>query len=272
MNFQGVLCHEFVGVVERAPEGSLEGARVVGEINVGCGHCSFCLKGMPRHCFNRTVLGISGRNGAMAEYLTLPAANLLRVPAGLTDEQAVFTEPLAAAMEILEQVKIQPAHRVLVIGDGKLGLLISMVLRLTGCDLLTVGKHVEKLDLIARPGGSVMLLDDFSGHDGLYDVVVEASGHPSGWDLAVSRTVPRGVIVLKSTYHGSLNFNTAPLVINEVTVIGSRCGLFGPALRIMERRLVDPSPLVSEIFPLERAEEAFLRAMDRNAMKVLLRP
>ena len=164
-------------------------------------------------------LGILGRDGAMAEYLTLPASNLLPVPPALSDEKAVFTEPLAAVLEILEQVKIQPDHRVAVIGDGKLGLLICMVLRLTGCDLVLVGKHPEKMKLFTDMQGSTITLDAFCADDDRFDVVVEASGHPSGWELAVSRVKPRGIIVLKSTYHGSLNFNPAPLVIDEITVV-----------------------------------------------------
>jgi threonine dehydrogenase-like Zn-dependent dehydrogenase len=207
----------------------------------------------------------------MAEYLTLPVSNLHAVPEEVPDEHAVFTEPLAAALEILEQVRPRPSDRVLVIGDGKLGLLVSLVLRLTGSDLLLVGKHPEKLELFARTGGSILLLEDLSKTRDLFEVVVEASGSPADWDLAVKRVKPRGTLVLKSTYHGSLDFNPAPLVINEITVIGSRCGLFAPALRLLSRGLVDPAPLVSGIFPLARAEEAFQRAQDSDAIKVLLR-
>jgi len=189
----------------------------------------------------------------------------------LSDEQAVFAEPLAAALEILEQVKIEPAQRVLVLGDGKLGLLVSLVLRLTGCDLLLVGKHREKLEIFARAGGSVLLLEDLLRNEDRFDVVVEASGNPSGWDMAVQRVKPRGTLVLKSTYHGSLAFNPAPLVINEVSVVGSRCGLFAPALRIMAQGLVDPTPLISDIFSLEQADRAFERALQGDAIKVLMK-
>lgn len=271
MGFSGVLGHEFVGIVEQSPDASLVGKRVVGEINVGCGACPACMKGMERHCPHRTVLGILGRQGAMAEYVTMPTSNLRIVPDVLSNEQAVFTEPLAAAMEILEQVKIEPEHRVLVIGDGKLGLLVSMALRLTGCDLLLVGKHPEKLELFSAVRGQVSLLDRFSRTDDKFDIVAEASGHPSGWELAVSRVIPRGTLVLKSTYQGTFSFNTAPLVIDEITVVGSRCGQFGPALRLMEYGFVDPTPLISGIFPLDQAEEAFRRSGARDAMKILLR-
>ncbi len=271
MDFRGVLGHEFVGVVEESSRAELKGTRVVGEINAGCGQCSLCEQGLARHCAHRTVLGIQGRDGAMAEYLCLPDANLLKVPNGLSDEQAVFAEPLAAALEILEQVKIEPAQRVLVLGDGKLGLLVSLVLRLTGCDLLLVGKHREKLEIFARAGGSVLLLEDLLRNEDRFDVVVEASGNPSGWDMAVQRVKPRGTLVLKSTYHGSLAFNPAPLVINEVSVVGSRCGLFAPALRIMAQGLVDPTPLISDIFSLEQADRAFERALQGDAIKVLMK-
>jgi threonine dehydrogenase-like Zn-dependent dehydrogenase len=271
MNFHGVPGHEFVGTVERTPDPQQLGLRVVGEINAGCGQCSYCRKGLQRHCPNRSVLGILGREGALAEYLTLPATNLSPVPDGLPDEKAVFTEPLAAALEILEQVKIEPEHRVAVIGDGKLGLLICMVLRLTGCDLLLVGKHPEKMELFSTIGGSIISLDEFRGRDDRFDVVVEASGHPSGWELAVSRVKPRGTVVLKSTYHGSLNFNTAPLVIDEITVLGSRCGQFGSALRLLESDLVDPTVLISGIFPMDRAEEAFRESQQPGNFKILLR-
>lgn len=271
MDFRGVLGHEFVGVVEESSRAELKGTRVVGEINAGCGQCSLCEQGLARHCAHRTVLGIQGRDGAMAEYLCLPDANLLKVPDSLSDEQAVFAEPLAAALEILEQVKIKPAQRILVLGDGKLGLLVSLVLRLTGCDLLLVGKHLEKLEIFARAGGSVLLLEDLLRNEDRFDVVVEASGNPSGWDMAVQRVKPRGTLVLKSTYHGSLAFNPAPLVINEVSVVGSRCGLFAPALRIMAQGLVDPTPLISDIFSLEQADRAFERALKGVAIKVLMK-
>ena len=271
MNFHGVLGHEFVGIVEQSPDSKLVGSRVVGEINVGCGECPFCRKTMERHCPYRTTVGILDRDGAMAEYVALPVSNLLVIPESLEDEKAVFAEPLAAALEILEQVKVEPSYRVLVIGDGKLGLLVSMALRLTGCDLTLVGKHSEKLAIFAQVGGSTKLLNDLSVSDDRFDVVVEASGHPSGWELAVNSAKPRGTIVLKSTYHGDLNFNPAPLVIDEITVIGSRCGRFGPALRLMEQGLIDPTPLISGIFPLEEAEEAFRKSQDTDSMKILLK-
>ncbi len=270
MNFKGVPGHEFVGVVESSPDAEQVGARVVGEINAGCGECSSCRASMARHCPNRTVLGILGRDGAFAEYLTLPAENLIPVPDSVSNEKAVFTEPLAAALEILEQVKIRPADRVLVIGDGKLGLLICMVLRLTGCRLTLMGKHPEKLKLFGDMGGEVITPTGLAETAARFDVVVEASGHPSGWSTAVQRVKPRGILVLKSTYHGDLSFNPAPLVINEITVVGSRCGLLAPALRLMENGLADPTILLSEVFPFSEAEKAFKRSQNAGVFKILL--
>jgi alcohol dehydrogenase len=270
MGFRGILGHEFVGTVEDSPDSGQVGTRVVGEINAGCGTCSACREGLERHCADRTVMGILGRDGALAEYLRLPARNLVPVPDGVPDAKAVFTEPLAAALEILEQVKIRPADRVAIIGDGKLGLLICTVLRLTGCDLHLVGKHPEKTALAARLGVRVVSLDSFSPGRDRFDVVVEASGNRTGWDLAVKSVKPRGTLVLKSTFHGSMDFNPAPLVIDEVTVVGSRCGQFAPALRLMDQGLVDPTPLISEIFPFARTEEAFARCREGNALKVLV--
>jgi len=271
MGFHGVPGHEFVGLVEQSPDPTQVGQRVVGEINAGCGVCSCCLKGMERHCPDRSVLGIKGRDGAFAEYLTLPPSNLVTVPESLPDEKAVFTEPLAAALEILEQVKILPSDRVLVIGDGKLGILVSMVLRLTGCHILLIGKHPAKLRLFGELGGPTMTLESFSTQDDLFDVVVEASGRPSGWKTAVEHVKPRGTLVLKSTYEGALDFNFAPLVINEITVVGSRCGRFEPAIRLMEQGIVDPRPLISAIYPLHQAEEALRRSQESGVMKVLLK-
>lgn len=271
MDFTGVPGHEFVGVVELSPVTEQIGTRIVGEINAGCGECGLCRRGLERHCPHRSVLGILGRDGAMAEYLTLPPANLVPVPDDMPDEIAVFTEPLAAALEILEQVHIRPADRVLVIGDGKLGLLVGAVLLLTGCDLLMVGKHREKLAIFERWGGRTTRLTEFEQGNDSFEIVVEASGRPAGWGLAVGRLKPRGTLVLKSTYAGGFDFNPAPLVINEINVVGSRCGLFAPALRIMERALVDPSALIARVFPFDRAEEAFAYSQEKGVLKVILK-
>lgn len=270
MNFTGVLGHEFVGVVEDARDLGLVGTRVVGEINAGCGQCESCAKGLTRHCSHRTVLGIQGRHGAFAEYLTLPEANLVIVPDTVSNEQAVFTEPVAAALEILEQVHIEPSDRVLVIGDGKLGLLIASVLNLVGCDLCLAGKHPEKMVVFQAQGGNVILLEKLLAGSERFDKVIEASGRPAGWELALARVKPRGTIILKSTYHESISFNPALLVINEITLVGSRCGLFPPALRLLEKGLIDPTPLISAVYPLADGIEAFERTAQPGVFKVLL--
>ena len=272
MGFKGILGHEFVGLVEQCSDPDLTGKRVVGEINVGCGQCEFCRQDLERHCLERTVLGILNRDGAMAEYLVLPESNLVVVPESVPDEKAVFTEPLAAAVEILEQVKIEPNHRVLIIGDGKLGLLIGAVIRLTGCGPILAGKHTEKMEFFSKLGGTALTLEELSATGESFDFVIEASGNPSGWDLAMERVKPRGTIVLKSTYHAALDFNPAALVIDEITVVGSRCGRFAPALRLMEQGLVDPTPFLSDVFPLEEAVAAFERAKESDSLKILLKP
>lgn len=269
MGFTGVLGHEFVGDVIDSDTEELIGARVVGEINVGCGICPFCRKGLDRHCPERTVLGIKGRNGALAEFLTLPDSNLKIVPEEVSDVQAVFTEPIAAAVEITEQLHIKPAQDVLTLGDGKLGLLIAQVLRLTGCRLVLAGRHENKLALFSRMGGEICRVEDLTAQM-LFDVTVEATGSRSGWETAIRHTIPRGVIVMKSTYHGGLHIEPAPPVVNEITIMGSRCGPFAPALRLLRSRLIDPEPLVTAVFPLDRAEQACARAMERDSMKVLV--
>lgn len=271
MDFRGILGHEFVGRVESSMDPGLVGKRVVGEINVGCGKCEFCAKGLERHCFTRSVMGILNRPGSLAEYTTLPEKNLCVVPDSVSDEQAAFVEPLAAGLEILEQVKIEPNSKVLVIGDGRLGLLTSMVLRLTGCDLYALGKHEEKLHILGSLGIQTVLLKEIENKERIFDVVIEASGNPTGWDIAISKVKPRGVLVLKSTYQGAFDFNPAPLVIDEISVVGSRCGQFQPALRLLERGLIDPSPLLTEIFHLNDAEKAFQKAQEKSSLKVLLR-
>ena len=268
MQFRGVPGHEFVGVVERAPGAEeWEGRRVVGDINVACGTCSTCLAGRPTHCPHRTTLGISGRDGAFAEYLTLPVSNLHPVPESLPDEAAVFTEPLAAACEILQQVHVHPTDRVIVLGDGKLGLLCAQVVSLTGCDLTAVGHHREKLDILAQQGIHTELEEQIAPGA---DVVIEATGHPSGYVAARRLVRPRGTLVLKSTFHGQVEADLTMAVVNEVTLLGSRCGPFGPALRLLERGLVDVTPLIQARYPLAAAGAAFEHAARPGALKVLV--
>jgi alcohol dehydrogenase len=271
--FRGILGHEFVGEVVRGPDPAWVGRRVVGNINAACYacDCEACRAGRHTHCPNRTTLGIVGRDGAFADYLSLPQANLYAVPDSIPDELAVFTEPLAAACEILEQVTLSPTHRVVVLGDGKLGLLVAAVLRLTGCDLTLFGRHAEKL-AIAESWGVPVRLADGPLPARQADVVVECTGSPAGFAAALRLLRPRGTLVLKSTYHGELSVDMSGLVVDEITLIGSRCGPFAPPLRMMAAGLVDPRPLISAVFPMDEAEAAFSRAAAPGVLKVLLRP
>ena len=268
MGFQGILGHEFAGEVVESPVACQVGRRVVGGINAGCGQCRWCRADMARHCPHRTVLGILNRDGAFAEFVSLPVDNLIQVPDSIPDEQAVFVEPLAAAMEIVEQVHLQPRQRVAVFGDGKLGLLIAMALRLTGCELTLVGKHPDKMRLVESLGVTTRKVSDLD--DSRFEVVVEATGSHEGLPLAVKHTEPRGTVVLKTTSHAPLRYNTAPVVIDEITILGSRCGRFEPALRLLERRLVDPRPLIEQVFPLDQALAAFEAAARPGTLKILL--
>ncbi len=263
--FTGVPGHEFVGIVEHGPQG-WRGERVVGEINAACGACAMCRRGMPTHCERRTVLGIVNRNGAFAEYLTLPAGNVHRVPRGLGDDAAVFTEPLAAALEILEQVRVSKQDRVLVVGDGKLGYLVAQVLARTGCELLVAGRHKHKLDLLSTRGIATTTEEPGGG----FDVAVECSGNPDAFAAARGSLRPRGTLVMKSTYAGALTLDASAIVVDEITLIGSRCGPFEPALRLLAEQGVEVSPLIEARYPLDRALEAFEHAQRPGVMKVLL--
>jgi threonine dehydrogenase-like Zn-dependent dehydrogenase len=267
-DFRGTLGHEFVGVVEESPDKSQIGRRVVGEINVGCGRCDLCRANDPRHCPNRTALGIRGRDGAFAEYLSLPPGNLLIVPDNVSDRMAVFTEPLAAALEILDQVEILAAHRVAVIGDGKLGQLISRVIARTGCNLTLIGKHDAKLGLAARAGVKTAKLD--ATKETRFDFVIEASGAPGGLTLALDLIRPRGAIILKSTFRGAAPLDTSRIVVNEISVIGSRCGRLETALRLLGSGGVDLEPLISRECQLAAGVEAMAEAERPGTLKVLL--
>jgi alcohol dehydrogenase len=276
--YQGVLGHEFVGTVAAVDDAYAEwlGQRVVGEINIGCGACSLCRRGLGKHCRQRQSLGIIGLDGAFAEYLALPVANLHLVPDSVPDEAAVFAEPLAAALEILEQVHIGPDARVLVVGDGRLGQLIARVLALTGCDLTVLGRHESKLALLraANAGRPLVSTADVVAQlaDEPADVVVEATGRAEGFAIARRLVRPGGTLVLKSTFAGDATpVDLSGLVVDEVRVVGSRCGPFAPALRLLETGLVDVGPLISAEFPLPQAIEAIDRAGQRGVLKVLLR-
>jgi threonine dehydrogenase-like Zn-dependent dehydrogenase len=273
--FEGTLGHEFVGEVERAPGApELEGRRVVGEINAGCGRCQLCRAGDARHCPARTVLGIVGRDGAFAEYLQLPAANLLPVPDDVPDERAVFTEPLAAACGVTERAKVETETRVAVIGDGKLGLLCAQAVRATtGAGVTLVGRHDRKLEIVrdrgVRTARADALPDSFERG---FDVVVEASGSPAGFETALRLLRPRGTLVLKSTFHGETRFDSARVVVSEISVVGSRCGRFPAALELLGACAVDVESLVRDEFPLSEGPRALERAAEPGVLKVLLRP
>src|SRR5947209_824626 len=273
--FRGTLGHEFVGVAVSAPGApELEGRRVVGEINAGCGVCELCRAGDSRHCASRTVLGIVGRDGAFAEFLQLPAANLLPVPDEVSDERAVFTEPLAAACGITERVSVEADARVAVIGDGKLGLLCAQALKvLTGARVTLVGRHASKLDIARRRDIETFKAEELpDAFDRAFDVTVEASGSPRGFETALRLLRPRGTLVLKSTFHAVTELNAAPVVVDEISIVGSRCGRFAPALELLSRGAVDVDSLFHEEFPLSEGVRAFERAAEPGVLKVLLRP
>ena len=269
--YTGVIGHEFVGDVVEA-EGtdgrSWIGQRVVGEINVTCNQCEQCLSGRPTHCEHRTVLGIVNRDGTFAEYTTLPIANLHRVPASVPDEMAVFTEPLAAALEIQDQIQVKPTDRVLLVGAGRLGQLIAQTLALTGCDLRVVARHAHQQELLKARGIRIISEEDIKPWR--WDIVIEATGSPSGFSLARKAIRPRGTMVLKSTYKGEMSVNFSSIVVDEINLIGSRCGPFEPALRLMELKQVDPTVLIADEFKLSDALKAFERAAEAGVLKVLV--
>lgn len=267
MGFTGVLGHELVGVVSEGPA-EWKGKRVVSEINFACGACEACGRGLGRHCPTRTVMGILNADGAMAERIAVPVANLHAVDDAVSDEAAVFAEPLAAAFEILEQVHVTAATRCTVLGDGKLGLLVAQVLHQAGARVLAVGKHEEKLGVLGRRGVRTTLLDAWDRAPA--DLVVEATGTAAGLELAIGATRPRGTLVLKSTVADRSSLHLAPIVIHEIRVVGSRCGSFPPALRALEAGSVDTASLVSAKVPLSRADEALRKAAEPGVRKVLV--
>ena len=285
LSFEGIVGHEFVGIVESVHEGPgassptyLIGKRVVGEINVAChrSDCTFCRRGMPTHCPNRTTLGILNRNGAFADYLTLPIENLHPVPDTISDEEAVFVEPLAANFEMAEQVHIKPTDTVVVLGDGKMGQLAAQVLALTGCAVTIIGKHKEKLALAAQRGiqteiVGAQFIAPISPIYGRADIVVECTGSSQGLELAMQLVRPRGTIILKSTVADKSTLNLAPIVIDEIRVQGSRCGPFAPAIRALSQRTIDVRPLISARYSLKDGVAAFEHASRPGVLKVLVR-
>jgi threonine dehydrogenase-like Zn-dependent dehydrogenase len=266
--YTGILGHEFIGEVADAPDASWIGQRVVGDINAVCNACEACLNGRPTHCENRTVLGIVNRDGVFAEYTTLPLQNLHRVPDSVSDEMAVFTEPIAAALEIQQQIQIQPTDRVLLVGAGRLGQLIAQTLALTGCDLHVVARHSHVQDLLSARG--IRYISEEQIKPAKWDIVVEATGSSAGFNLARKAIRPRGTLVMKSTYKGDMSVNFSSIVVDEIQIIGSRCGPFEPALRLMEKHEVDPTVLIMAQYKLDNAIKAFGHAAQAGVLKVLL--
>lgn len=269
MGFRGVLGHEFVADVISSPDKALAGARVVGEINVVCGRCDLCVSGLSTHCRNRSVLGILNRDGAFADFVRLPGVNLHVLPKTVDDDAAVFVEPLAAAFQVLKQIKLDGRKWVTVLGDGRLGLLVAQVLREAGCPVRVIGKHADKLNLCEkwqirhRP-----LADIVPRHD--QDVVVDCTGSAAGFELAMQLVRPRGTIVLKSTVAQGKPLNLAPLVIDEINVVGSRCGPFREAIRALAEKRIDVASLIHRRMRIEQAAEALELAGRPGVLKVLL--
>lgn len=267
--FSGVLGHEFIGIVSDADDPERVGRRVSAEINCGCNKCEYCARGLARHCPHRTVIGIQNRDGAFAEFIAVPAENVLEIPGPIPDSTAVFIEPLSAALEIGEQVSLA-GKSVLVIGDGKLGLLIAHVLLKSGCDFLVAGRHEGNLSLLSRLGIRTVLAQDLAAAKRRFDVVIEASGNPDAFPLALGRVRPRGTLVLKSTYADVRSFNPGPLVVDEITVVGSRCGRFVDALSFMRKYAPDFSGLISREFTFHDAMEAFAYSQVPGVRKVVV--
>ena len=274
MGYVGILGHEAVGIVEdvNSDDKSLVGKRVVPEISYGCKdpNCEWCAKHNYRHCPNRHTLGIWHKDGVFAQYFTMPVEVLFEVPDNVADEQAVFTEPLAAALEINEQLHIKPMDKVVVLGDGKLGLITAIALNAQNLNVTLVGKHQNKLDIARAQGVKTSLLNDFK-IEKIYDVVVEATGSVNGFETSLALTKPRGVLVLKSTVATGKELNLAPIVIDEITVLGSRCGQFPPALRLLKSGKIDLTPLISATYEMDNAIEAFEKNKEKDILKVLLK-
>jgi threonine dehydrogenase-like Zn-dependent dehydrogenase len=269
MSYRGVPGHEFVGEVVDTKTSALAGRRVVGEINAACGRCHWCLDGLGRHCPNRTVLGIVGRDGAFAEFLRLPDESLIVLPESISDELGVFVEPVAAIYEIFEQTKLRRDHKIAVLGDGRLGALAAIVLRTEDYAPVLIGRHREKLDRLATFGLEVKLENQLEPG---FDVVIDCTGNSTGLSRALALVRPRGKVLLKSTAAAGAALNLAQAVVNEITIVGSRCGRFAPAIAALASGKVDPRPLVSSIFPLEDAPAAFAAAARSPNFKVMLKP
>lgn len=268
MNYRGILGHEFVGIVEKAHNTYFIGKRVVGEINCVCGQCLYCKIEMPRHCQNRSVLGIQGHPGAFAEFLTLPEDNIHIVPNAIRDDVAVFTEPLAAAFRIVEQVPLTADDKIIVLGDGKLGQLVAQTMWLYSKNTLCLGKHPWKLALLSSLGIATALQTEEIEYKA--DIVVEATGTASGLERALSLVRPEGTVILKTTCADGSYLDAVSAVVNEVRILGSRCGPFRPALEALAMGTVETRPMISESYPLEDGVRAMMRAEDPDIMKIIL--
>ncbi|MEQ8195945.1 MAG: alcohol dehydrogenase catalytic domain-containing protein [Rhodospirillales bacterium] len=264
--FTGVIGHEFVGVVEDGPD-DLRGRRVVGDINAACGACPACRAGRRKHCPNRTTLGIVARHGAFADYVTLPPENLFAVPDAVSTDAAVFTEPLAAALEILERVNVTAGDRVLVAGTGKLGQLICRVMALTGCCLSVLGRNPKKIERLGGIEAETVTPETLKRQT--YDLAIEATGNADGLALSLDALRPQGTLVLKSTFPGAVTLDTTRLVVDEITLVGSRCGPFGKALDLLARNEIDPTPLIDGRYPLDAGLAAFEHGRRSGILKIL---
>ena len=271
MKYTGILGHEFVGTVVKSNNPDLIGKRVVGEINAGCTKCDFCIRGMERHCPSRTVLGILKRDGAFAEFLSLPEKNLHIIPDSISDEQAVFVEPLAAAFEINEQISLKPEWNVAVVGDGRLAQLIIQVIQLTCSNITCFGKHQNKLEGLIQSGIKIKIGIE-STDEQLFDLVVEATGSNSGFTDTLKLVKPRGTVVLKSTIASRENLDLTSTIINEITLIGSRCGLFKPAIDALATGVISVNSMIDSTFSLDKFEDAIIHAKKPNTLKVFLKP
>lgn len=275
MGYNGVLGHEFVGIVEKIGcdvDKNLIGKRVTGEINLACNNCSYCHQNLQRHCPNRSTLGIYKKDGCFSEYFTLPVENIVEIPDNVSDKEAVFIEPLSAAAEIIEQVHISPDKKVCLLGDGKLGLCIASVLKAYNIDFIHVGKHMEKLEISEKIGVKTKLLSKLSEQDKKsFDFVIEATGSTGGFETSLSLVKPRGTLILKSTIAAKEGLNLSLVVVDEITIIGSRCGQFRPTLRLLEDKKINTEPLISAIYEADDFIEAFEKNAKKNSLKVLVK-
>ena len=268
--FAGVLGHEFVGVVEECADSNWLGKRVVASMNIGCQTCEICLNHGPEHCPTRRALGVHDKDGAFAEFMTVPVRNLFEVPDNVPDERAVFAEPLAAALKIREQVKIRPSLKTAVVGPGRLGLLVAQVLKLAGGDVTVLGRRHSSLKLPESWGLATGLTTDFA--DSSFDLVVEVTGNNAGFVQALRLVRPMGTVVLKSTFADDKQLDMTKLVVSEIEVIGSRCGPFAPALRLLAEGQISTESLIVADFPLTDGLAAFEKAAEPGVLKVLVRP